>query len=265
MKYFLLLLALLIVAGSTIWYLVQPGRDVSSTFSYTTEEVGFEEVSPDETLGANDRYTLSELEKWQRPPGPLRVGIQAGHWRNDEVPEELGGLRKNGGGAVGGGTNERDVVLKIAEQVAALLKEAGIEADLLPATVPPGYIADAFVSIHADGNIDSSVSGFKIASPRRDYSGRSIYLEESLYKTYEQATGLNRDPSISRRMSGYYAFNWRRYEHAIHPMTPAVIIETGFLTSPQDRKIIVSQPELSIQGIADGIITYLKTGAGSDL
>jgi hypothetical protein len=239
-------------------YVRELPENASSTFSYTAEESGFEEMPAEETLGAHDRYTLSELENWQRPEGPLKVGIQAGHWRNDEVPEELEGIKKNGGGAVGGGKSERDIVLIIAEKVAAILRAEGIAVDVVPATVPPGYIADAFVSIHADGNLDTSVSGFKIAHPRRDYSGKSTLLEESLYESYEQATNLGRDPNISRRMRGYYAFNWRRYEHAIHPMTPAVIIETGFLTNPSDRKIIVNEPEQAAAGIARGISAYLN-------
>src|SRR5205823_5031083 len=34
------------------------------------------------------------------PPGPKRVGLQAGHWLVDQVPAELRGLQS---GAVGGG------------------------------------------------------------------------------------------------------------------------------------------------------------------
>jgi N-acetylmuramoyl-L-alanine amidase len=59
-------------------------------------------------------------------------------------------------------------------------------------------------------------------------------------------------------MRGYYAFAWWRYDHAVHPMTPAVILETGFLTTAADRKIIVEQPELSAQGLANGIIIFLE-------
>lgn len=242
-----------------VWHFLQADDEIES---YTADEVGFElpEESIRETsIGFNDQYTVSELENWQRPQGPVRVAIQAGHWKNSEVPEELDGLKRNGGGAVGGGLTEQEVVLEIAEQVTELLKEYDLTVDLLPTTVPPGYVADAFISIHADGNLDTSVSGFKIASPWRDYSEKSETLEKLLYETYADATNLATDPSISRRMRGYYAFNWRRYDHAIHPMTPAVIIETGFLTSPSDRRIIVQSPDLAARGIADGIIAFLQS------
>jgi len=60
-------------------------------------------------------------------------------------------------------------------------------------------------------------------------------------------------------MTAYYAFNWPRYEHAIHPFTPAVIVETGFLTSPVDRAIIVDQPERAAQGVSDAVIQFLQS------
>ncbi|HEY0221197.1 MAG TPA: N-acetylmuramoyl-L-alanine amidase [Candidatus Paceibacterota bacterium] len=191
--------------------------------------------------------------------GVLRVGIQSGHWKNSEVPEELDGLKRNGSGAVGGGKVEATIVLEIANKVKTLLEKEGIVVDLLPATIPEDYFADAFVSIHADGNKSSSVSGFKIASPQRDFSGKSVLLENILYETYENSTNLDVDRNITRRMSGYYAFNWRRYIHALHPMTPAVIVETGFITSPEDRKIIVSSQDMAAKGIADGIVEFLRS------
>jgi N-acetylmuramoyl-L-alanine amidase len=60
-------------------------------------------------------------------------------------------------------------------------------------------------------------------------------------------------------MRGYYAFNWRRYDHSLHPMTVAMIIETGFLTNVSDRRLIVNNHKKSAQGIANGILKYLNT------
>ncbi len=197
-------------------------------------------------------------ESFKRSAGPAYVGIQVGHWKNSEVPEELSGLKRSGGGAQGGGKTEVETVLIIAQKVKALLEAKGVVVDLLPATVPADYFADAFVSIHADGNSNTSVSGFKIASPQRDFSGKSVSLVSNIYDSYEEATGLIRDNNVTRRMSGYYAFNWRRYEHALSPLTPAAIVETGFMTSPTDRKVIVSNPDKSAKGIADGILKFLS-------
>ena len=60
-------------------------------------------------------------------------------------------------------------------------------------------------------------------------------------------------------MQNYYAFNYRRYEHALHPMTVAAILETGFLTNAGDRRIIVSDPDRAARGIADAVKLFLKT------
>jgi len=236
---------------------------ISQSSSFSDTEVGFdtepELASPNEyRIGRGKGYALNELREWQRPDGPLRVGLQVGHLDNQDMPEELEGLENNGSGAVSGPYNERDTVEVITELVAEDLRANNILVDVLPATVPPGYVADVFVSIHADGNNNTSVRGYKIAGPRRDYSGRSEALVAALYSSYGEATNLPIDPSISRRMTAYYAFNWPRYEHAIHPFTPAVIVETGFLTNAADRSIIVSEPERAAAGIAEGIKNYLS-------
>jgi len=207
-------------------------------------------------VGRGVGYTLSELAAWERPEGPVRVGLQVGHLDNESMPEELAGLEGNTG-AVVGNLFEREVVKAIVELTAQRLRSEGIEVDILPATVPPGYVADAFVSVHADGNTSTRPRGFKIAGPRRDYSGQAATLVSALYASYGPATGLPVDDYISRRMTAYYAFNWPRYEHAIHPLTPAVIVETGFLTNAQDRTVIVDQPERAAEGIASGILAFL--------
>jgi len=237
----------------------------SQTPSFTESEAGFESepsLEPDELMtyrvGGGRNYTLQELRDWQRPSGPLRVGVQVGHLENGVVPEELSGLTRNGAGATFGSYNERDAMSTVVAHVASELEANGIVVDVLPATVPPGYIADAFVSVHADGNPNTSVRGFKVAGPRRDYSGRSAALVAGLEAAYAEATALPVDPNITRRMTAYYAFNWPRYEHAVHPYTPAAIVETGFLTNAADRALIINEPRQVAAGIAAGILSYLE-------
>ena len=190
------------------------------------------------------------------PPEPLRVALQAGHWRAAEAPPELAGLRDNGG-TRGGGRYEWEVNLEIAQLSAALLEEAGYEVEVLPATVPQRYHADAFVAIHADGNNDASVAGYRVGSPRRDATRRAAEFAEVLAQAYGEATGIRRLPVATRRMRGYYAFRYNRYRHAIHPATVGVIIETGFLTSALDRSVIVENPARAAQGIFVGVTRFL--------
>src|SRR5205807_5807509 len=92
------------------------------------------------------------------PPGQKRIGLQAGHWQNDQVPPELGRLQA---GAVGGGKQEWQVNLDVAERTAALLQASGVEVDVLPATVPPRYRANLFLALHADGDPAGEARGFK--------------------------------------------------------------------------------------------------------
>ncbi len=187
---------------------------------------------------------------------PLRVALQAGHWKAQEAPDELRGLRNNGGTS-GGGKAEWEVNLEIARLAGALLEDAGYAVDILPATVPQAYRADAFVAIHADGNNDSSVDGYRVGSPRRDATRRASELADVLTETYGEATGIRLLPVATRRMRGYYAFRYTRYRHAIHPTTVGVIIETGFLTNPGDREVIVGDPARAADGIFEGVTRFL--------
>lgn len=196
---------------------------------------------------------------WVAPDGPIRIGIQAGHWRADEAPTELSGLRDNG--TRWRSTAEWEANLAIAERTAALLEELGYAVDLLPAVVPPGYRAHLFIAIHADGSDDPDASGYRVSGPRRDATGRASGIVDLLERSYGEATGIRRLPTATRRMQNYYAFNFRRYVHALHPMTIAVIIETGFLTSARDRRVILDDPDRAARGIVDAVKAFDITPA----
>lgn len=199
----------------------------------------------------------SDYSNWQRPAGPLRVGLQAGHWKNDELPEELKRLQTSGGTSTGE-VAEWEVNLKIAQEAKKILEKEGLVVDILPATIPPAYQADALVAIHADGSTDSNQRGFKVAAPRRDLTGKAKTLVKIIEEEYAKTTGFSQDPNITRGMTGYYAFSWRRFDHAIHPMTPAVILETGFLTNPSEARSLINHPEIPAQAIAKAVLIFLK-------
>ncbi len=202
------------------------------------------------------REPLPPAPVWN-PPGPKRVGLQAGHWRSNEVPREQ--IRLVGGGTSGGGKAEWEVNLDIAQRAAAILESYGVQVDVLPATVPSGYRAHAFISLHADGDLTGALRGYKIA--RAGFSPipeTDDVLVEALYAAYGQATGLSRDDAhVSRRMLYYYAFNSRRYCHAIAPGVPAAIIELGFLTNGADRAFLFARPDAAAEGVARGVLRFL--------
>src|SRR5205085_12562223 len=129
-----------------------------------------------------------------------------------------------------------------------------LQVDVLPATVPSAYRANAFIALHADGDPAGQAHGFKVARPGfsslPDVDDR---LVDVLNQVYAADTELPRDDDhISLRMRYYYAFNSRRYCHSVAPGVPQAIVEMGYLTSPIDRRLLIGAPDRLAQGLADG-------------
>ena len=186
---------------------------------------------------------------------PRRVGIQVGHWKAAEAPDEFPNLRFQLGASFGG-VDEVDLNLDIADRVAAILRADGVTVDILPATIPPGYLADAFVALHADGDDYREARGFKTAHGfhRSPHDGA---LVATLTDSYHAATELPWDDNVSGDMTDYYAFAWYRYVHALSPFTPAAILEMGFLSQEEDRVVLLDRPEVVARGVANGIARFL--------
>ena len=92
------------------------------------------------------------------------------------------------------------MTLDIARSAGSMLEEMGYEVDILPAVVPPSYRAHLFISIHADGSGDPNASGYRVAAPSRDATGRAAQVVDLLQESYGEATGLRRLPTVTRRM-----------------------------------------------------------------
>jgi N-acetylmuramoyl-L-alanine amidase len=197
------------------------------------------------------------IPKPAMPTGPRRIGIQVGHWKTKEVPAELGTRITFQTGTSWSGVREVDVNMRIAERIRAQLTSRGYVVDILPTTVPPGYIADVFLALHTDGDGTGEKSGFKIAhgARRGPYEDTLVSL---LRDEYGKATGLEWDArGISHNMTRYFAFNWGRYQHAAAAHTPAAILEMGFLSNDGDRDIMVDKSELVAAAIVTGIQRFL--------
>ncbi|MDQ3707227.1 MAG: N-acetylmuramoyl-L-alanine amidase [Chloroflexota bacterium] len=217
------------------------------------------------TTARSSMGTLSPVALASTPvPTPVartstyRVAIQVGHWKNDELPEQLSSLEGNTG-ATGGGRREVDINFDVANRIAKLLRDAGVTVEVLPATVPTGYTADAFVAIHADGNSSVSARGFKISTRwRSEVAAQDAMLVDLLTDEYRAATGLPEDAGVTRNMRGYYAYapfrpNWR-----VSNYTPGAIVEMGFITNAADREVMFNRTDNVASGIARGILRYLK-------
>jgi len=196
---------------------------------------------------------------------PPVVGLQVGHWQASLLPQELADLRDNNG-AIAGNFRELDVNYAATQAAAQVLRAAGVQVDILPSTIPAGYRADAFVAIHADQDLAGHWRGYKVApSSLTKDSADSSLLASDLAATYAADTGLPPDlhpEAITPDMRFYYAFNWRHFQHAIDPYTPAAIIELGFITDPSDRDLLFGHPDQVGQDVASGILQYLQDKSG---
>ena len=203
------------------------------------------------------RSTNSIVLRAPTPPqGPRRVGIQVGHWQTDDVPPELHKLI-GASGAIWGDVTEVGVNMDIAKRVTALLTKQGVVVDLLPTTVPEGYVADAFLALHADSDGTGELSGFKLSHSklRGPFEDR---LVADLHDAYAKGTGMDYDGTqVGVDMRYYYAFNWGRFQHAISPHTPAAILEMGYLSSDDDRRVLTEQPDRVAAAIASGLLRFL--------
>jgi N-acetylmuramoyl-L-alanine amidase len=170
-----------------------------------------------------------------------RIGLVAGHWKNDS------------GAVCPDGLTEVSINQDVAERTATLLRRAGYTVDVMREFDPllKGYDGAAFVSIHSDSCINI-LSGFKVARQSESKSSEQAdRLVQSLYQEYAAATGLEpQKDTITSDMREYHAFS------EISPQTPAAIIEIGFMGA--DRQLLTRRPDLVARGIARGIINFMQ-------
>ncbi|HLF88721.1 MAG TPA: N-acetylmuramoyl-L-alanine amidase [Anaerolineales bacterium] len=196
---------------------------------------------------------LSNFPLYAPPPGGFptptprprpSLGIVSGHWGNDS------------GAVCPDGLTEAQINLIIANLVRDKLAKEGFDVDLLEEFDArlQGYRALALVSIHADScdYINDQATGFKVAAALSnsvpEKAGRLTACIRDRYSTW---TGLSyHSGSITADMTSYHAFD------EIDLNTPAAIIEVGFLNL--DRQILTQYPDSVAEGIAQGILCYIR-------
>ncbi|HST04585.1 MAG TPA: N-acetylmuramoyl-L-alanine amidase [Chloroflexia bacterium] len=193
---------------------------------------------------------------------PFHVGVQIGHYKNSELPDALSRL-VGSVGTSGGGRTEVDLNYDIANRVADLLQTQNVQVDLLPATVPTGYTADAFIAIHADGSTSSSPRGFKISTRWSSaVAVQDVSLVEKMTDAYAQTTKLPEDSNVTRNMRGYYAYASYRGNWRISALTPAAIVEMGYMSNAADRAVMFNRSDEVAAGIVSGVMDFLKSAYG---
>lgn len=197
--------------------------------------------------------------------GQRRVGIQVGHWQTDDVPKEYGTRIQAQTGTSWAGITEVETTMAIAQRMATILRAQGVLVDILPTTIPEGYLADVFIALHCDGDGVGELSGFKMAvgSRRGPYDAK---LMQAVKDVYGKATGLQYDAAhVTRAMTNYYSFSWSRYQHAASPFTPATIIELGFLSNEDDRDLLVNHADTIASALTNGILQFLDSNPRSKM
>lgn len=243
-------------AGAPLGMIGADPDDPDDPWSAAAPPGGVIVQSPGPTAAPNATGTLRIPVPKNVPTGPRRVAIQAGHWKSDEAPDELRRLIPQTG-AEWEGVTEVEINLDIAQRVSVILNSKGIAVDLLPTTIPVGYVADAFVALHGDSDGVGVASGFKMAHGTRRGPHEDALLND-IKDAYGAATGLDYDATrISRNMTGYFAFNWSRFQHAVAAHTPAVILEMGFVSNDNDRALMLDRADVVADAIATGVIKFL--------
>lgn len=178
--------------------------------------------------------------------GRIVVVIDPGHGGPDPGAVGIGGLR------------EKDVIFPIAQEVAALLEQQGVQAiltrtddrelDLEPRVqIAERANASLFVSIHANA----------ISLSRPDVNGLETYyysasgqrLAQVIHNAILQNVPI-RDRGV--RQARFYVIR--------NTSMPAVLVETGFVTGAEDARNLAdpSHQRQMAAAIAQGVLQYIQ-------
>ena len=182
----------------------------------------------------------------------IKIYIDQGH--NPQNPNA---------GAEGNGLREQNIVYRIGQDLAALLRQSGNYDVRLSRPTPETQIgtsnstslrlrvadanswgADYYISLHTNASSQSSASG----SEALVFTVPSVAatLGEDILYWLNRATGLkNRGVIIRNRL---YVLR--------KTAMPATLLELGFISNPGDAALMNENPQLFATGIYQGILDY---------
>lgn len=153
------------------------------------------------------------------------------------------------------GLTENEINFSVASRVVDELRRQGYRAELLEEFDArlDNYQAEALISIHANtcAEFVGGASGFIVAkAASRAEDGEDTRLAECVAAYYEPMSGLARRFETTIDMTDYHSFR------EIHPLTPAAIIELGFMRD--DRAVLTDKPDILSAAIVEGILCYIN-------
>lgn len=228
-----LAVAFVVASLFTLW---TPGSVVESSLevrmAQALEAASDPSINPENVVPEATREAL-----------PTRIGLVAGHYGNDS------------GSVCDNGVTEMEMNLKIATMVQKKLTDLGYTVDLLQEFDDrmDGYRGRVLVSIHLDScaYVNDLATGYKVETALSNQNlAAGQKLIACLSDQYGAITGLPYHAgSVTDDMTYYHAFS------EIDPITPAAIIEAGFLS--MDYQFITEKTEIIADGIVAGILCFL--------
>lgn len=184
----------------------------------------------------------------------IKIYIDQGH--NPQNPNA---------GAEGNGLREQDIVYRIGILLAELLRANSNFEVRLSRPTPETQIgtsnttslrqrvadanawgADYFISLHTNASSIPSATGVEAFAFSR--SSPAFALGEDILQALSASTGLrNRGMQVR---NGLYVVR--------KTTMPSILVELGFITNPNDARLMSQQPELFANGIYQGILNYFN-------
>ena len=190
----------------------------------------------------------------------MRVVIDPGHGAPDP-------------GARGRMSNEADINLDVAVELSKILSSMGIVAPLtrtgpkrihrdnrnLDLSARPAMAnrlkADAFISIHCNGAVAPEANGFEIyTTPGQNNSDK---LATAIFESWSKAFPSQRKRTDYKDNDPDKEANYKVLREA---NCPAVLVELGFITNPNEERFLLHKMNQEIMGlaIATGIYNFLE-------
>lgn len=166
-------------------------------------------------------------------------------------------------GAEANGLREQNLVYTIGQELAALLRANGNFEVRLSRPTPETQLgttknsslstrvrdanswgADYFISLHTNASNSPDAGGSEALVFSRPSSSASLAAD--ILRNLNEATGLRNRGVIVR--SGLYVLR--------KTAMPAVLVELGFITNPEEAALMRDRPDLFARGVYDGILDY---------
>ena len=177
-----------------------------------------------------------------RNPNVKTIVIDAGHGGSD-----VGATRE--------GIYEKDITLDMSKRLAAILKKKGF--NVLMVRSSDEYVSlqdrvtfteenkgDLFVSIHVNSSVTPEGNGLET----HYYTPQSYEFAQIVHKEFAAAID-SKDRGLFK--SKFYVIN--------HTTCPSILVETGFISNPEERKALMSagRKQKTAEAVAKGILKYL--------